>query len=279
VTIVLVVVGSAIVVVLAAAFWWWLTAPDKRIRFGAVTLYYSPALAGDVVNRVVQYLKRENFTDQPMVARLLGEGATYQFQVIFSGPPLEDQVTAFEVLAAGLSDDVFAGAAVEVQVCDTIFRPMSVIRHRGRLGRRITMNAAHLFYLEGVTDDEAFWVATFLAGVGVFDDSPKIAQMNRSVEGYEFRLAVKVDPQTPEMVEGVRRLSSDLSRVLRGASVAVHFCEGPLGRTLRTVKPRIAEDGTENSHIPGSPYRTEVFCIPGELPDGSGLREEEKQDS
>lgn len=255
--------------VLAVAFWWWLTAPGKRVRFGETTLYYSPTLTMDVVNRVVQYLKRENFAGQPMVARLLRQSENYQFQVIFSGPPIEDQLTVFEVLAAGLSDDVFAGAAVEFQVCDSIFRPYVVIRHRGRYGRRITMNAAHLFYLEGVTDEEAFSVATFLAGVGVFDDSPKIAQMNRAADGYEFRLAVKVDPQTPEMVEGGRRMSSDLSRVLRGVSVAVHFCEGPLARTLRTVQPQTEGYGTEDSHVPGGPYRTKAFCIPG---DSVGLR-------
>lgn len=273
-TIILVVIGSAIVVGLVIAFWWRLTAPGKRIRFGAFTLYYSPALTADVVNRVVQYLTRENFADQPMVARLLRHGATYQFQVIFSGPPVEDQVTVFEVLAAGLSDDVFCGAAVEVHVCDSIFRLYVVIPHRGRYGRRITMNAAHLFYLERVTDDEALGVATFLAGVGVFNASPKIAQMNRSADGYEFRLAVKVDPQTPEMVEGARRMSSDLSCVLRGASVTVRFCEGPLGGTLRTVESRAAEHGTEHSHVPGGPYRTEVVCVPGELRDGNGPREE-----
>ena len=56
------------------------------------------------------------------------------------------------------------------------------------------MNAAHLFYLEGVTESDAFAVATYLAKVGVFDDAPKIAQLNRSADGYEFRLAVEVDP-------------------------------------------------------------------------------------
>ncbi len=157
---------------------------------------------------------------------------------------------------------------MEVQVCDTVFRPISVVAHRGRFGRRIAMNAAHLFYLEGVTDSEAFDVATFLAGVGVFDDSPKIAQMNRSHEGYEFRLAVEVDPLEPQMVEGARTMARDLSQVLRGATVAVHFCRGLLG-TLRVLLPRTAEQGAADSHVPGGPYRTQVFCVPGQLPDGN----------
>jgi hypothetical protein len=254
-------VAGIIIAGLAVAFFSWPDPRGKRIRLGAVRLYYSPALTADVVDRVVEYLKRQQYTDRPMDARLLHQDETYQFQIIFSGPPHEDRVTGFEVLAAGLSDDVFAGGAVEVHVCDRFFRPYVVIPHRGRYGRRITMNAAHLFYLEGVTDQEALSVATFLVGAGLFNDSPKIAQMNRGVEGYEFRLAVKVDPQTPERVEGARRMAGDLSRVL-GASVAVHFCQGPLAKTLRAVDPLDAEHGREQSHVPGGPYRAELFYGP-----------------
>jgi hypothetical protein len=59
-----------------------------------------------------------------MDARITREGATYQLQLICTGQPVESQVIACEALAAGLSDDVFAGAAVEIQVCDRIFRPI-----------------------------------------------------------------------------------------------------------------------------------------------------------
>jgi hypothetical protein len=260
------VVGIAVVVVLAAAFWWRLTSPGRRLRLGAFTLYYTPAVTVDVASRVSQYLIRENFIDQRMDARLTREGATYQLQMICSGQPVESQLTACEVLAAGLSDDVFSGAAAEVQVCDTVFRPITVIRHRGRFGRRITMNAAHLFYLEGVIDSEAFDVATFLAQVGVFDDSPKIAQMNRNADGYEFRLAVEVDPLTPEMVDAERRLGSDLSQVLKGAPVVVHFGKGLLS-TLRALHSRDGESGAVTSHFSSAAYRTEVLSVPGHLSD------------
>ncbi|MCI0741538.1 MAG: hypothetical protein L0Y72_21090 [Gemmataceae bacterium] len=247
-TIVVVVLGSAVVVGLAVAIWWRRTAPGKRLRLGSFTLYYTQAVMPLTASRVAQYLMRENFADQPMDARLTREGATYQLQLICSGQPVDSQLTACEVLTTGLSDDVFAGAAVEVQVCDTIFRPIYVIPHRGRFGRRITMNAAHLFYLEGVTDSQAFDVATFLARVGVFDDAPKVAQMNRSAAGYEFRLAVEADPLDPQMVEGARQMGRDLSQVLKGAPVAVHFGKGLLG-TLRAVKPPPTEPGAANSHV------------------------------
>lgn len=255
------VLGIAFVVGLAVIIWWRRTAPGKRLRFGAFTLYYTRAVRTDEANRAAQYLKRQNFADHRMDARLTRHGATCQLQLICSGQPVERQLLACEVLAAGLSDDVFAGAMVEVQVCDPIFRPFVVIPHQRRFGRRIAMNSANLFYLEGVTDAEAFDIATFLAGVGVFDDSPKIAQMNRNGDGYEFRLAVDVALLTPEMVEGECRMASDLSRVLKGALVAVHFCS--LSNTLRAGKWQIADLGPASSLIPRGPYRTEVFLVPG----------------
>lgn len=270
-TIAFVVLGSAVVLGLTAAFWWWRTSPGRRLRCGAFTLYYTEAVTAEVANRVAQHLMREHFMDQPMDARLIREGATYQLQLISSGQPGEKQVMACEVLAAGLSDDVFAGAAVEVQICDTIFRPMSVIPHRGRFGRRITMNAAHLFYRDGVSDSEALEVATFLAGVGVFDDSPKIAQLSRSAEGYEFRLAVEVNPLTPEMVEGERRMANDLAQVLRGAPVAVRFGNGLLGTLSAT------EHGTANCHVPGGPYRSKIFQVPAKPADEKNRREQEER--
>jgi hypothetical protein len=283
----LAVAGGIIVAGLAVAFWWWPDPRGKLIRFGAVRLYYSPELTADVVKGVVEYLERQQYTDFLMDARLLRQDGTYQFQIVFSAPPHEDRVTAFEVLAAGLSDDVFEGAAVEVQACDRVYRPYVVIPHRGRYGRRITMNAAYLFYLEGVTDPEAMSVATFLVGAGLFNDSPKIAQMNRGPDGYEFRLAVKVDPQTPERIEGASRMASDLSRVLR-APVAVEYCQGPLARTLRAVEPLDGEYRRERSHVSGGPYRAEVYHTGvyhtgvyqtrGDGPADGSQREDEKQD-
>ncbi len=251
------VVGLAVGLAIAV---WRLTGPGKRLRFGAINLFYTQAVTLDEANRVGRHLMREKFTDTEMDARLTREGNTYQLQLICShGQADERQDIACEMLAAGLSDDVFAGAAVEVHVCDTVLRPTSVIVHRGRFGRRIAMNAAHLFYLDGVTDAAALDVATFLAGVGVFDDAPKIAQMNRSGEGYEFRLAVEVDPLEPPMVEGARQMARDLSGVLRGAAVAVHFCRGLLG-TLRV------REGPADTHVSGGPYRTEIYGVPDPLP-------------
>ena len=139
------------------------------------------------------------------------------------------------------------------------------------------MTTAYLFYLDAVADDEALSVATFLAGVGLFNDSPKIAQMNRGAEGYEFRLAVEVDPLTPELLSGAHQMAADLSRVLGGRPVAVHFCKGLLG-ALRAGPSRVAKEDATLVDGPGGPYRTQIFHVPGEASGDRPKTWEEKQD-
>ena len=245
---ILIVSASAIVVGWVVTLWR-RNGLGKRLRFGPVTLYYTPAVTRDAANRVGQYLLRQQFAVDGRLTRI---DATYQLQLICDlGHRDEKQELACEVLAAGLSDEVFAGAEVEVHICDNIFRSIVAVSHRGRFGRRLAMNAARLFYLESVTDSQALEVATFLAAVGVFDDSPKVAQMNRNADGYEFRLAVDIDPLPPEMVDGARQMAHDLStKVLKNAPVTVDYCRGLQG-TLRT--------GADTHRATGGAYRSQVF--------------------
>jgi hypothetical protein len=124
------------------------------------------------------------------------------------------------------------------------------------------MNAASLFFMYGVSEKEASSVATFLAATGLFNDSPKVAQLNRAAEGFEFRLAVNVDPLTDEMIAGQRDMARDLSKnVLGGAPVQVNYCLG-LSATLRVDSTRVA-DGDHQKTIPpkGRYYTTKVFHV------------------
>jgi hypothetical protein len=196
-------------------------------------------------------------------ARLYRAGETYLLQLICStGQPDEKQNLASEVLAAGFSDVVVGGARVEVQICDSVLRPTSVIPHRSRFGRRMGMNAASLFFMDGVTEKEAGSVATFLAAAGLFNDSPKVAQLNRTGLGFEFRVAVNVDPLTDEMIAGQRDMAKDLSRmVLGGAPVQVHYGLG-LAATLRVDRTFLTVGDKEQSPpAKGRSYTTQLFQV------------------
>ena len=237
-------------------------AAGKRVRLEGGNLYYAGAVTPEEAMRAGRFLVREGvFKSGLRDARLYRDGSKYQLQLICStGQPDEKQNLASEVLAAGFSDDVLGGAPVEVQICDSILRPTTVIPHRSRFGRRIGMNAAALFFTDGVTENEATSVATFLAAAGLFNDSPKVAQLNRTGEGFEFRLAVDVDPLTNEMIAGQEKMASDLShKVLGGQRVQVHYCKGLAG-TLQVDRTRLTTDNNQETTLPkGQSYRSQVF--------------------
>jgi hypothetical protein len=128
------------------------------------------------------------------------------------------------------------------------------------------MNATSFFHTEGVSDDEAIRVATFLAAVGLFNDSPKVAQLSRCGEGLEFRLAVDVDPLTDEMTAGQQKMAADLSReVLGGVPVQVRYCKG-LVDTLQLDRAYLGTNTNEVAAAPkGRSYRSQNFRVPHKL--------------
>jgi hypothetical protein len=246
---------------------WRRSSPGRRLRFEAGSLYYAGLVTADEAERAGRYLTGWGYFQPKLTAiRLSRDGTTYQLQLISpEKETTETQSLACEVLAAGLADEVLPGANVEVQVCDWDLRPVLTIPHRGRLGCRMTMNAACLFYTDGVAKDVADSVALFLAGMGVFNDSPKVAQLDRTEEGFEMRVAVKVDPLTSEMIEGQYRMAYDLThKVLGGTPIEVRYCHGLVG-AMRVDRAISGMHNDPEARPPrGQMYTSKVFVRPGD---------------
>ncbi len=79
----LVLLFAAGTIIIGLAFWR-LTRPGKRLRFGAINLYYTRAVTRDEANSVGRQLMREKFTDRELDARLTRDGGTYRLQLICS---------------------------------------------------------------------------------------------------------------------------------------------------------------------------------------------------
>jgi hypothetical protein len=260
--------AGCVLAIVALAFAWWVrAAAGKRIRLEGGSLYYAGSVTVEEAERAGRFLVAKGYFKAGLLdVRLYRDGTTYQLQLIVDGSePTEKQSATSEVLAAVFSDEVLSGAACEVQYCDSALHPIAAISHRGRFGRRMSMNAAVLFYTDGVTETDAMGVATFLTVAGLFNDSSKVAQPNREGDGFDFRVAVEVDPLTAEMIDGQRQMASDLSKhVLGGRPVQVHYCKG-LAATLRTDRARPAAVTSEETKLPkGQSYRAEVFYRPSE---------------
>ena len=138
------------------------------------------------------------------------------------------------MIAAAVAGEVFPEAAVEVHLCDSSFRTLVVVPHCGRYGERLRFNAAEVFSTDGVTEDQAIGLGTYLMYQGFFNDKPKLAQLNRAGDGFELRLEVRQGwASRTDLKDEFRRMAADLSRdVLRGSPVEVIPCEG-VRETLR----------------------------------------------
>jgi hypothetical protein len=101
----------------------------------------------------------------------------------------------------------------------------------------------------------------------LFNDSEKVAQLNRTGLGFEFRVAVNVDPLTDEMIAGQKEMADDLSRkVLGGVPVQVQYCKG-LAATLRVDRECPTTCGNDEKAPPkGRSYTTQLFQVPDKGP-------------
>ena len=92
-----------------------------------------------------EFLERVEFFNptQPTV-ELEKKTGTYYFRLPVADETVHDEEALVKcaVLAAGLSDEVFAGAALDLHICDGSLRTRVVVPHSGRFGERFRFNGA-----------------------------------------------------------------------------------------------------------------------------------------
>lgn len=232
--------GVALAVVVAAAIRKWQSVKSLKCKGGAI--YYRSTVTADEAQRLRDFLERIDFFNpvQPAV-EVEKEAGTYHFRLVVTDETHQDEEALVKcaVLAAGLSDEVFAGAAVEVHLCNRWLRTITVVPHWGRFGERFRFNAAEVFYTPEVAEDAAIALGTYLMWKEFFNDGPKLAQFNRTTRGFELRLQVKSESELgPAHRAEFQRMASDLSRdVFKGAPVEVCPCEG----VRKTLDKKVAK--------------------------------------
>jgi hypothetical protein len=264
------VIGVAVaVVVVAVAVRVWLSVKTLRcmgLRCKGGVIYYRSTVSADEAQRLREFLERSDFFNptQPAV-EMEKERGVYHFRLPVTEEVHQDEeaLVRYAVVAAGLSDEVFAGATVEVHLCDGWLRSRTVVPHCGKFGERFRFNGAQLFYTPGVTENEAIRLGTFLMGQGFFNDGPKLGQFNRTAGGFELRLRVQNESALgPAHRAEFQRMASDLSQDVFGVPVEVCPCEG-VRKTLdkRVSNPERQPDRNPNRvwigpvtfRIPNSP--------------------------
>jgi hypothetical protein len=254
---VLVFAGVVVAVAALVAAWLWLSVKTLKCKGGVI--YYRSAVTADEARRLGEFLERGDFFNPSQHAVELEKKAQiYCFRLPVAEETHQDEEVLVKcaVLASGMSDEVFAGAAVEVQLCDGWLHTRTVIPHCGKFGERFRFNAAEVFFTPGVTEDDVIRLGTYLMGKGFFNDGPKLTQLNRTAGGFEFRTRVNSESELgPAHRAEIQRMASDLSQdVFGGVPVEICPCEG-VSKTLHKQVPNREQQPNRN------PNR--VWCGPG----------------
>jgi hypothetical protein len=136
--IVAVLVGTGLVCAalgVAAVYWVWAghgaTAGGRRIDIGEGQLWWYPPVTETEAQRLAAFLGTSGWGKTPGTygeIRRRPEGA-YQFRVPIKAGLDRDEETVFifQLLAAGLSKDVFRGQDVEIHLCDDHMRTLRMV--------------------------------------------------------------------------------------------------------------------------------------------------------
>jgi hypothetical protein len=251
-------------VALVAALAWLRSVRTIRCRNGVV--YCASSVTAEEVQKLRTFLESLDFfcPSQPAVA-FEKEKETYRVRLPAAQEEVRDEEVQAKcaVLAAGLSDEVVAGAALEVHLCGDWWRTLAVVPSSGRYGERLRCNSAEVFFTSGVSEDDAIRLSTYLAGKGFFGEGHKLGQLNRMADGFELRMQVKSESELgPEHREEFLRMARDLSRDVFVAPVLVVPCEG-VRKTLhkQILDPQARPTSRRHRVILTETY---TYPVPGE---------------
>src|ERR1700722_3067274 len=117
-------------------------------------IYYASPVTLDETRRLGEHWERLDFFKPTQLAVGLGlnkETGAYQFDLAMGEEAYQDEEVLVEcaVIAAALSEEVFAGAAVEVRLCKDWWQTRTIVPHSGRFGARFRFSAAEIFVTTG----------------------------------------------------------------------------------------------------------------------------------
>ncbi len=230
-----IVAGIACIVLLAAC-----QNLGTKLEVGDLQLYYTarvtPGEANDLISFLVshQSVKRAGKT-----MRLDKQRDTYILRVTVSSELARDEsfVNTAQFFALTLSDAVFHGAKVEVDLCNRRFKTLRAAPQKD-LGTRLALGKNTLFFTSRVTGDEAKRLGDYLSEKGFARGQNMTYQLDKEGNAYLFRVVVKRGSQWDADYLGITKaMAYALSKdVFHGAAVKVLLCDETL-KTLHVVEP------------------------------------------
>jgi hypothetical protein len=103
-------------------------------------------------------------------------------------------------------------------------------------GTKLEYGKTQLYYTKNVTEAEAKKLGDYLTKIKFTEGDEKAAQLDKSGDTYQFRMAVKEGLEKDEkLIATAHQAANEISKsVFDGAKVEVHLCDNKL-KTLRVV--------------------------------------------
>lgn len=204
----------------------------KRLEFNGGELYYTQEVTEEEATRLGEYMIESGFFDgNEKTVQIARNGTTYEFRMVIKEGLDQDEEYLWiaGIYALELSENVFEGNRTDIHLCDEHLQTLQVIA-------ALEFNGGQLFYLSGVTSEEAEGFGNYLVETGFFDGSEKSVQLAKTGAVYEFRMITHPGlEQDPEYLEVAEAFTVELSEnVFNGSRVDIYFCDADL-QTLRVI--------------------------------------------
>ena len=217
---------TAVLIMVSGCFLNW----GKRLEFNGGEIYYTPEVTEEEATRLGEYMIDSGFFDgNEKTVQITKNGTTYEFRMVIKEGLDQDEEYLWiaGIYSLELSENVFEGNRTDIHLCDEHLETLQVIA-------ALEFNGGQLFYLSGVTSDEAVRLGEYLVASGFYDGNEKSVLLSKTGEVFEFYMITRAGLDTdPEYITVAEAFTGELSEnVFNGSQVDIYFCDSDLQTLL-----------------------------------------------
>jgi|GEM_PF-751225 len=237
----------------------------QKLEFNKGSIYYTSSVSQSEVNRLGGYLVKEGyFNGIPKDVMIGKKGSKYEFKIVVNKEYKIDNevVRVFEFAARDISDRVFAGAPVEIHLCDENLQTIRIIKPDQNqesapsstedYGQKLEFNGDILYYTPSVSLFDAKKFGKYLVDIKFFIGTSRVTQINKNGSKYEFKVvmrkALEITKERIELLESAAKDASD--NVFGGYPVEIHLCD----ENLRTRSIISSKQSLDAAPLPTGDY-------------------------
>ncbi|PLX07349.1 MAG: hypothetical protein C0596_10395 [Marinilabiliales bacterium] len=220
-----------------------------KLTIDDMELYYTDEVSEDDAEAVGEYLQELELTEGgERTAQITKDGDTYQFRMVIKEGHEDDPEVELlaNIIAMGLSEEVFDGDEVEVHLCDDQLETIEVIEMEDYDDEDYdfddeyemkVFDGTEIEYDYTITKSEVNDLGNFLIETGFTDGTTKSIVFVYDDDAYIFKMVVDEDTwDDPEFEEIAKTYAKQMSdEVFYGMDVEIHLCD-PYFNTKTRVK-------------------------------------------